>query len=67
MYVCRRFERMTGGFPGDGCDMTPIPILLALPSNPSAIIVDVCVCVLVGDCQKAFKIHQWRGAKTYDR
>jgi hypothetical protein len=30
---------MRGGLPGPGCDITPIPILLALPSNPMAIIV----------------------------
>lgn len=42
MYVCRKFERITGGLFGAGWDMTPMPILLALPSNPIAIIVDMC-------------------------
>lgn len=32
-----------GGLLGAGCEMTPIPILLALPSNPMAIIVAVTV------------------------
>lgn len=34
---------MTGGFPGAGWDMIPIPSLLADPSRPSAIIVGVGV------------------------
>jgi hypothetical protein len=37
--VCRRFERMRGGLFGAGWEMTPIPILLALPSSPMAIMV----------------------------
>lgn len=36
-YVCRRLARITGGFCGDGCEMMPIPSLLADPSSPRAI------------------------------
>lgn len=43
MYVCRKFERITGGLLGAGWEMTPIPILFALPSNPIAIIVNKIV------------------------
>jgi hypothetical protein len=32
---------MIGGLSGAGCEMMPIPILLALPSSPMAIIVVV--------------------------
>lgn len=32
---------MSGGLLGAGCETTPMPILLALPSNPMAIIVAV--------------------------
>lgn len=39
---------MTGGLPGDGCEIIPMPILLAEPSRPRAIIVVfVSVSVLV--------------------
>lgn len=55
--MCRRFERTIGGLVGEGCDIRPIPILLALPSRPRAI--------MVGDV--GFVLLVWNGGDDVGR
>ena len=41
MKVWRMLERIFAGFPWGGCEIMPMPSLLALPSRPIAIILSL--------------------------